>query len=145
MEREPHGQANMNAQPSSDGTGQTQGLTSRPQQILGLSVDELAGLSIDELTGNKTAITMVIHYYKQLVDDNSALRNEVNTLRTYVSGYAAKKNNARVGAFLLLCANICIGFGVNLLTDGQMAPGLATLAPGLVLAGFGTFFSLKSE
>jgi hypothetical protein len=39
--------------------------SARDRQILGLSTDELAGLSVDELTGNKTAITMVMHYYEE--------------------------------------------------------------------------------
>jgi hypothetical protein len=67
--------------------------TSRDQQILGLSTDELAGLSVDELTGNKTAITMVMHYYKILLEENISLRNDLNTARTYVEGYGTKKTN----------------------------------------------------
>ena len=35
----------------------------REGTILGLSTSELAGLSVEEVTGNKTAITMVMHYY----------------------------------------------------------------------------------
>ena len=38
--------------------------------ILGVSTDQLAGLSIDELAGNTTAITMLVHYYKELLDEN---------------------------------------------------------------------------
>ena len=87
----------------------------RDRQILGLSTDELAGLSVDELTGNKTAITMVMHYYKVLQEENVSLRNDLNTARSYVEGYGTKKTNATIGAVLLLVANVGIGFGVNLL------------------------------
>jgi hypothetical protein len=36
----------------------------RETRIHGLSTAQLAGLTVDELTDNKTAITMVMHYYK---------------------------------------------------------------------------------
>ncbi len=117
----------------------------RDKQILGLSTDELAGLSIDELTGNKTAITMVMHYYRVLVDENTALRNDRNTLQTYVDGYRSKKTYATVGAILLLAANIGIGFGVNLLTAKSTGPGLATLMPGVAFAIAGTYLSLRDD
>jgi hypothetical protein len=119
--------------------------TQRDAAILGLSTDQLAGLSIDELTGNKTAITMLVHYYKVLLDQNSSLRNDLNTAKTYVDGYDRKRTNALVGAILLLISNVGIGFGVNLLTSNVVWPGLATLIPGLVAAFAGTFFSLKDR
>lgn len=117
--------------------------STRDRQILGLSTDELAGLSVDELTGNKTAITMVMHYYKVLQEENVSLRNDLNTARSYVEGYGTKKTNATIGAVLLLVANVGIGFGVNLLTSNQTWPGLATLIPGIVMAAAGTFFATK--
>jgi hypothetical protein len=115
----------------------------RDNRILGLSTDELAGLSVDELMSNKTAITMMMHYYKLLVDENNSLRNDANTLRTYVDSYSKKKTNASVGAVLLLISNVGIGFGVNLLTNGTIWPGLVTLLPGLAMAAAGLFFSLR--
>lgn len=119
--------------------------TARDTQILGLSTEQLAGLSIDELTGNKTAITMVIHYYRVLLDENTALRNDRNTLQTYVDSYRVKRTNATVGAILLLVANIGIAFGVNLLTANQVWPGVATLIPGICSALAGTYLSLKER
>lgn len=116
---------------------------SRDHRILGLSTDDLAGLSVEELMNNKTAITMVMHYYKQLVDENNSARNDVNTLKTYVDSYARKKTNASVGAVLLLVSNVGIGFGVNLLTNGATGPGLASFLPGLTMAAAGLFFSLR--
>lgn len=117
----------------------------KDRQILGLSTDELAGLSVDELTGNKTAITMVMHYYKVLQDENVSLRNDLNTAQSYVEGYGKKKTNATIGAALLLVANVSIGFGVNLLTSNQTWPGLATFIPGLCMAAAGTYFSTKEN
>ncbi len=122
---------------------QISGQDAQKMNILGLSTADLAGLSVDELTGNKTAITMVMHYYKQLVDENISLKNDLNTLKTYVDGYAEKKTNARTGAILLFVSNIGIAFGVNLLTSNIVWPGLATLIPGIVMAGAGLYFSLK--
>lgn len=120
-----------------------QAASAKDRQILGLSTDQLAGLSVDELTGNKTAITMVMHYYKVLQEENVSLRNDLNTAKTYVEGYATKKSNSVIGAVLLLVANISIGFGVNLLTSDLTWPGLATLIPGLAMAVAGTYFSTK--
>lgn len=117
----------------------------RDREILGLSTDTLAGLSIDELTGNKTAITMLVHYYKVLLDQNQALRNDLNTARSYVTGYDKRKTHATVGAILLLVANVGIGFGVNLLTSRNTWPGLATIVPGLVFAAAGTYFSMRDR
>ncbi len=113
--------------------------------ILGLSTEQLAGLSIEELTGNKTAITMLVHYYKVLLDENSSVRNDLNTAKTYISGYDRKRSNASVGAVLLLLSNVGIGFGVNLLTSHVVWPGLSTLLPALGMAAAGTYFSLKDR
>lgn len=126
------------------GVGRPSGIDAK-KQILGLSTDELAGLSVDELTGNKTAITMVMHYYKVLLEENTSLRNDLNTAKSYVEGYGTKRTNATIGAVLLLVANVGVGFGVNLLTSNQVWPGLATLLPGLCMAAAGTYFSTKEN
>ncbi len=76
--------------------------------ILGLSTDDLAGLSAKELTGNSTAIKMLLHYYRQLVDANTSLRNDNNTLKTYVDAYNRQKTNSVTGAVLLAVSNISI-------------------------------------
>lgn len=116
------------------------------QSILGLSTNDLAGLSVDEIAGDKVAITMLMHYYKQLVDENSSLRNDMNTLRTYVDGYRAKKLSASVGASLQFLATIFIGFGINLLTvDASKAPGWIMLAGGAAAALLGLYYSLRED
>ena len=117
----------------------------RETHILGLSTSELAGLTVDELTNNKTAITMVIHYYKQLLDENTSLKNDLNTLSTYVGGYKTKKVDARTGAILLALSNLGIGFGVNLMTSNNTVPGLMTLIPALGMTAVGLYFSLKDS
>jgi hypothetical protein len=68
--------------------------------ILGLQTGELAGLSAEELTENPTAIKMLLHYYRQLVDDNISLKNDNNTLKTYVDAYDRQKSNSATGAIL---------------------------------------------
>lgn len=112
-------------------------------KFLGFSTSELAGLSVDELTNNKTAITMVMFYYEQLLTENSSLKNDINTLNTYFSGYREKKINARTGAILLALSNVLIGFGVNLLTNNNISAGLVVFIPGLLVALAGLYFSLK--
>ena len=113
------------------------------QSILGLSTVELAGLTPDELTNNSVAIKMLLHYYRQLVDDNSALKNDNNTLKTYVDAYERQRNNSSVGAVLLAVSNISIGFGVNLLTGGTSWPGIASLVVGVALVGSGIYVTFR--
>jgi hypothetical protein len=125
-----------------EGTGPSE----RDKRILGLPTDELANLSVEELSGNKTAITMLMHYYRTLLDDNTSLRNDLNTAQTYVSAYQTKKQLAFQGAMLLLASNVCIGFGVNLITgsgSGPTYPGWVLFAVGLGLAIMGTIFAAK--
>lgn len=113
--------------------------------ILGLSTSELAGLSVDDLTDNPTAIRMVLHYYRQLVGENNSLKNDNNTLKTYVSAYEKKKSNAATGAILLSISNISIGFGVNLLSAHQTGPGAWSLLVGIALVGGGIYFSFVKD
>lgn len=114
-------------------------------RILGLSTSELAGVSVDEVAGNKTAVTMVMHYYKQLSDENTSLRNDLNTLKTYVDGYRTAKQDARTGAVLLAVSNVSIGFGVNLLTNGNTTAGVVTFIPGVVMLLAGLYFSVRGH
>ena len=121
----------------------TQNAEPQDKSILGLSTDELAGLTAEELTENQTAITMLLHYYRQLVDDNSALKNENNTLKTYVEAYGRQRTNTSVGAILLAVSNVSVGFGVNLLTSGNIGPGYSSLAVGASLILAGIFFTFR--
>ena len=113
------------------------------EEILGLSTSELAGLTIEDLTGNATAIKMVMHYYKQLVTENNTLKNENNTLETYVIGYEKKKMYAAIGGTILAISNVLVGFGVNLLTSETTWPGIATFIPGLIMIVIGLIYSYK--
>ena len=119
----------------------------KEESILGLSTSQLAGLSADELTGNPTAIKMILHYYRQLLDDNTRLKNDNNTLKTYVDAYQIQKSNTTTGAILLAVSNISIGFGVNLLTGISPAtwPGIASLVVGLSLIVSGVYFTFFKE
>jgi len=120
------------------------GPSERDKRILGLSTDELANLSVEELTGNKTAITMLMHYYRTLLDDNTSLRNDLNTAQTYVSAYQTKKELASQGTLLLLASNVCIGFGVNLITGTSPSyPGWVLVIVGAMLAVIGTKLTRK--
>ncbi|MFJ9535427.1 hypothetical protein [Herbaspirillum sp. NPDC101396] len=112
--------------------------------VLGFSMDELGGLSVDELAGNKVALTMLLHYYKQLNDENTGLKNERNTLSTYVSSFGQKKSDARNGAIFMAASTIFTGFGVNMLTsDAKTFAGYGVFIPGLVLLVVGLYLSLR--
>lgn len=115
--------------------------------ILGLSTSQLAGLSADELTGNPTAIKMLLHYYRQLTDDNTRLKNDTNTLKTYVDAYAKQKANTATGGILLAISNISIGFGVNLLTGStpNVWPGISSLLVGVSLVICGIYFTFFKD
>jgi len=113
----------------------------KEQSILGLSTSDLAGLSADDLTDNPTAIKMILHYYRQLVDENMALKNDKNTLKTYLDAYTKHKSNAATGAILLAMSNVSIGFGVNLLSSEHYWPGTSTLIVGLSMIIAGIYFS----
>jgi hypothetical protein len=115
------------------------------QSILGLSTSALAGVEIDDLANNPTAIRMVMHYYKRLVDENNTLKNDNNTLKTYVDAYQQKKSNASTGTVLMFASNISIGFGVNLLTGGSYWPGGASFISGLCMAAAGAYFGFLKD
>jgi len=113
--------------------------------LLGLSTSEVAGLKVEDLTGNETAIRMMLHYYVQLVNENSSLKNDNNTLKTYVTAYDNKKSNSAAGAILLAISNISVGFGVNLLSSNNLYPGLASVIIGLSLIVGGIYFSFIKD
>ena len=113
--------------------------------ILGLSTDQLAGLTVDELVNNPTAIKMMMHYYKRLVDETNTLRNDNNTLTTYVAAYDKQKSNSATGALLLALANIPVGIGVNGLTGASTGAGAAMLTIGVILIGAGIYFSFRKD
>jgi len=116
-------------------------------RILGLSTSQLADLQSEELTNNPTAIKMLLHYYRQLLDDNGRLKNDNNTLKTYVDAYGTQKSNTATGAILLSISNISIGFGVNFLTGQTPATwaGVTSLLTGAALVIAGIYFSFFKD
>lgn len=122
-----------------------QAVTAR-NSFLGFSTEELAGLSVDEIVGNKQAVTMVMHYYGQLSEENAALKNDLNTTKTYVAGYELKRADVSVGAGLQFLASVLLAFAINILTgDGKPAPGYLLLVAGVITQGFGLYYSLRRE
>lgn len=117
----------------------------RANEVLGVQTDQLAGLSVDEIAGNKVAVTMLLHHYRRFVDENTALRNEGNTLRTYVDAYGKKKVYADIAAWLLALSNIINAIGVNLLTGGSRVPGGVMLVGGVAAMAVGIYFSQKEK
>jgi len=119
----------------------------KDSNILGLSTSQLANLSADELNDNPTAIKMLLHYYRQLTDDNTRLKNDNNTLKTYVDAYEKQKSNTATGAILLAVSNISIGFGVNLLTGSapNVGPGISSLVIGVAIVIAGIYFTFWKD
>lgn len=117
------------------------------KSLLGFDTAELAGLSVADLVNNNVAIQMLLHYYRQLSEENQSLNNEVNTLKTYQSAYDRKTSDTITGAILLLLSNVLIAFAVNILTEqtpGYL--GYITLGIGLLIAIVGVYFNfLKNK
>ncbi len=113
-------------------------------RILGLHTEELPPTTVSELEGNPVAIRMLLHHYSTLIAERNSLRNENNTLQTYVSGYKITRANVTIGAILQLLATVFIGAGINLLTSEPSWAGGLLLACGLLMAGVGLFFSFRS-
>ena len=65
------------------------------ESFLGFSPDNFSELGIKEVVGNEPAITMIMHYYKQLVDENKTLKNDFNTYKTYATAFEKKKVTLR--------------------------------------------------
>ena len=110
--------------------------------FLGFSTDNFAELSLEEVVNNEPAVKMIMHYYKQLVDENNAQKNEINTYKTYVDAFERKKSDSSVSAIFFLVSNISIAFGVNILT--QATPhnaGWFLLAFGIISAGIAIYFN----
>lgn len=51
-------------------------LTPSGSNPLGFQQESLAGITVDDLLKNKAALTMLLHYYHQLHDENGALKND---------------------------------------------------------------------
>jgi len=116
------------------------------ESFLGFSPGTFSELGIKEIVGNEAAITMIMHYYKQLVDDNKTLKNDVNTYKTYAEAFGKKESNSATSSILLLLSNICIGFGVNLLTQTNPLPaGWFLLIVGIIMTLAGFYFTFWKD
>lgn len=115
---------------------------------LGFQQASLAGVTVDDLLKNKAALTMLLHYYHQLHDENGSLRNDLNTAKTYVTGYQTKKIKTRTGAILQAVAALPLGFSINIITSGNDAlttAGWTILAIGVVLQAMGLIYAFLGE
>ncbi len=114
--------------------------------FLGMSPDSFDAVNSNELVGNVTAIKMLLHYYKQLTDDNKTLKNNLNTYKTYADSYDKKRSNSTTSTVLLLLSNISIAFGVNLLTSNPpINAGWFLLGMGGLLAFAGFYFTFFKD
>lgn len=120
----------------------------KSEAFLGISTSELAGLTVEEIVGNKQAVTMVMHYYTQLTEENNSLKNDINTAQTYISEYQLKKSDVSTGSALQFIATIFIGFSINLLTtnesvDSVKHAGWLLFLAGLILGVAGLYFTFR--
>lgn len=132
--------------------GPSSGPPQPTDSILGLSTGDLQSISVEQLQKNPTAITMLLHHYRKFQEENVGLKNEVNTLHTYVDAYKTKKLNASIGGPMLVVSNLICSFGLNMLTGGlnPMNPvsiwaGISLLVPGLAMTGFGVYLTMIKD
>ncbi len=109
--------------------------------LLGISAEEIAGLSLDEIVNNEAVTKMLLHYYNQIGKENESLKNDLNTLKTYVSAYNETKKGARIGTVLMTISNFSTAFGVNLITTRDILPGVLLMIIGVAIAGYGIFLA----
>lgn len=91
---------------------------------------------------------MLLHSYHRLLDENGALRNDLNTAGTYVNGYGRSKVRTGIGAVLQALAAVPIGFAINILTGGNDAlsnAGWTLLVIGSVLQIYGLVLAFWGE
>ena len=149
MASTPPVQQNVAAVPPSQAAASAPSPTTPPvANPLGFQQASLAGVTVDDLLKNKAALTMLLHYHHQLHDENGSLKNDLNTAKTYVTGYQTKKVKTRTGAILQAFAAIPFGFSINILTGGNAAltaSGWTIFAIGVVLQGMGLIYAFSGE
>lgn len=128
-------------------TGATEPDQTKVSSILGVSTDALEQVSVAELCEDPVAIRMVLHYYRQLQNENSAQKSEINTLKVYVDAFKNKKQNSQIGGPMLLISNLVTGAAINILTSCAtsantnnpvlVGAGISLLIAGIGMAGFG--------
>jgi hypothetical protein len=97
---------------------------------------------------NKTGLTPLAHkLFKYLWSPSTRLKNDNNTLKTYVDAYEKQKSNTATGAVLLAVSNISVGFGVNILTGNtpKVWPGVSSLIVGVALVVSGIYFTFWKD
>ena len=114
-------------------------------KFLGFSTDELGDLSFEDIYNNDTAVKMLLHYYKQIEDENESLKTDLTTLQTYAAAYDRKKTNTMAGTIMLSISNISIGLGTSAVMKDNSFPGWCLLLFGVVLILSGIFFSFRKE
>jgi hypothetical protein len=125
--------------------GKDENTNNTKPSLLGVPTEDIANLSVDDIVNNKSAVTMVFHYYKIMAEENIALKNERNTLQTYVSAFERKKSDSATAAVLLLISNVGISMGTNLLTSSNLIPGIATITPAIIFALAGLYFQFIKD
>lgn len=117
--------------------------------MLGLPTDDIAGITVEKLINNETALTMMLHYYKILVAENNRLKNDNNTLKTYVDAYETKRSDSILSSLLILIAGIFSSFGTNLLTAQfeqtktlTNTGGRLLLSASIILSLFGLYLTV---
>jgi hypothetical protein len=114
---------------------------------------EVAGTALEELVDNKPALKVVLHAFRQSVDENIALKQQQSFDKAEIGRLEKEKqdiiiNNSKdnaektIGTTLSFVGSIPIAFGVNILTGNVNLPaGYSCLVLGVVLSILGLVFS----
>lgn len=107
---------------------------------------EVAGISVQELVNNETALKLVIHTFRQTVDDNVALKQQQNFDKSEIAKLNRENRDKTIGTMFTFTSSIPIGFGINILTSNSNPnAGWACLIVGFLLWLGGMILSLLSS
>lgn len=138
-----------------ESSDQTSSVQNPEQQLMpGMpGIYEVAGTALEELVDNKPALKVVLHAFRQSVDENIALKQQQSFDKAEIARLEKEKqdiiinhskDNAEktIGTTLSFVGSIPIAFGVNILTSNVNLPaGYSCLVLGVILSVLGMVFS----
>ena len=112
---------------------------------LGLT-ENLEDITVEQLKDNEIAITMLLHNYKKLENENNMLKQDLNRQSTIERTLTIKKTYTKVATIISLFATILLSFGINFVSSNQTdIKGLILICLGLVAEIISIYFSFKEE
>ena len=107
---------------------------------------ELADIGIDDLKDNPVAITMLLHNYQRLENENIMLKQDLNRQATIERTLSERKTYTKIAAIVSLFGTILLSFGINFVTDNSGdIKGKILILLGIVAEIISLYFSFKGD